>query len=232
MSELIINFHIDIWIRCGIIYVQKGKCGMKIDFIDWIVLGFADDLDRTLQNCSEKEYLELKEKINAKIEHLDERIETGQEDIYMDEFGEVSAEDRESKIVDYRMEQYDKLSSYFQKLYARFENQLAICEKKFDPINKGRVFQRVNLRRYPIVNQTNLAVNVMKHGVGRSYDELKNLNSKFVQEPVEFGDMDKDYVDDVILNIEYSDLKNFVNEAKKLWWDVAKRYKMDNDLVR
>lgn len=205
---------------------------MKIDLIDWVVLGFADDLDRTLQNCSEKEYLEVKEKIKAKIEQIDERIEMGQEDIYVDEFGEISPEDREKVIANYRMAQYDKLSSYFQKIYARFENQVAICEKKFDPLGEGRRFQRINLRRYPTVYQTNLAVNVMKHGVGRSYDELKGLNSKFVQEPVEFGDINKDFVDDIILNIEYSDLKAFVKEAKTMWWDVAKYYKMDNDLVR
>ncbi len=205
---------------------------MKIDYIDWIVVGFSDDLDRTLQNCSEKEYLELKEKINEKIEHLDERIEMGLEDVDVDEFGEISAEERERKVVDYKMCQYDKLSAYFQKVYARFENQLATYKKKFDPFEKGMRFRKVDLKRYPIVYQTNLAVNVMKHGEGRSYDELKALNSKFSQEPVEFAGINKDLVDDIILNLEYSDLKNFVKEAKKLWWDVAKECKAENEFVR
>lgn len=139
------------------------------------------------------------------------------EDLYLDEF--------QKKVFDKKMEEYDFLCESMQKLYARFENQIVQYRNFVKSLPEEiRPKQNIDFSMYPIVKQTKNAVNVMKHNIGLSFYELKKDNSKFLETPVLFEGYPTYYTSDVVLNVEYDDLRKFVDSAKEVWKNKAQEY--------
>lgn len=203
---------------------------MKFNYMDFIVDEFIKELDLTLSFFPESEYLRVKKMVDEEIQKKlmwfeDEKAKWWDDEIYVEDL--ICQYQEFETLARYR--QYNELSSYFQKIYARFETQIekyaSEVSKKNDEDKKGKkvsIKDVFDFSKYPIIGEMNSAVNVMKHSKGLSLEKLKETNSKFVQTPEEFENMFEGYVTDVILNLHYSDLEEFVDEAKRAWFDLKK----------
>ncbi len=203
---------------------------MKISYNDFVVLNLIDELDRTMDLYKERHDLKVKEDVEKEIEKKiawfeEEKAKVVDDEVYLqdliDQFQEFATYQR--------FRHYNELSSYFQKVYARFENQIATYKKFVKEIKEKdsnfSAVEKIDFLKYPKVNEMNLAVNVMKHAEGRSFNGLKESNSKYLEKPVEFEDINTNCVSDLILNIEFSDIEEFVKEAKTVWLDVYEQNK-------
>ncbi len=191
---------------------------------------FQGELDRDLKNCSRALYAIIENDVVSEIAKLEkEYAKLGEqfEDKY--KFEELYLDEYQEKVSDKKMMQYDILAGYMQKLYASFENQMVRYSDVVKKMPKADLSPTINLKNYTCVDQTRKAVNVIKHNIGRSYDELKNENSKFLDKPVLFGGYPVCESSDIILNIEWSDLNNFITEAKQVWSDIAQEHTLKKE---
>lgn len=187
---------------------------MRIHYEDVILRGYIQEIEELEDFYNERRDLLVKEKVEKAIKAKNEWFDKAYEEL------KNSGEDFDDSIIidDYQefasketYKYYLELSSYFQKAYAVFENQIAESGK------------RIDFSKYPKVEQMNWAVNVLKHAKGKSYDNLVRVNSKFVQKPVEFSEMYQYYLPTgEILNLEFSDLTDFLDEVKTIWQDCIK----------
>lgn len=148
--------------------------------------------------------LECKNRILGEIAQQKMMIEncTEAEDYEIDSMWESFKEFESEKIDEY----YNEMASEYKSLYAIFENQTA-QEPKLD------------FSKYPKIQEMNWVVNVLKHSKGPSYQKLVDLNSKFVEEPVEFQGILPGTTAREILNLEFQDLIDFCNQARAAWVD-------------
>ena len=204
---------------------------MRIKLDDLMYYEFIEELKRQKQIVLKREDLEIKNRISAEIEdeykHATEMMkgmEVYEQDSVITDFQEFVAE----KIIEY----YNEISEKFQKSYAIFENQMA-------KVTKGKLF---DFNEYPKVGAMNDAVNVMKHGKGgRSYNSLLDAKSKYLRTPTEFLSLCKDIPTELIskiieykysgtlLNLEYTDLIEFFDEAITAWADHIESIKETKD---
>lgn len=203
---------------------------MKINYYDFVVLNLIDELGRTMDFYKERHDLEIKKEIDKEIEKKLEWFEkekqnAGDDDYYVD----CLIDEYQEFIANQRFRQYNELSSYFQKVYARFENQIATYREFVENVKKRNVnfsaVEKIDFSKYTKVQEMNWAVNVMKHAKGPSLKNLQDCNSKYVQDPVEFKELSYGCFSDKILNIEFFDIEEFVDEAKTVWFDVYEQNK-------
>lgn len=203
---------------------------MKISYYDFVVLNLIDELDRTMDFYKERHDLKVKEDVEKEIEKKSAWFEKEKAKAEDDQAYIQNLVDEYQEFETYqRFRHYNELSSYFQKVYARFENQIATYKKFIEEIKEKdsnfSAVEKIDFSKYPKVNEMNLVVNVMKHAEGRSFNGLKECNSKYLDKPVEFEDINTNCVSDLILNIEFSDIEEFVDEAKTVWLDVCEQNK-------
>lgn len=203
---------------------------MKIAYEDLIFCEFIDELERYKIVINKKEYIKVKQQIVAEIEEeanrataIMEGLEIYEQDSIISDFQEYEAE----KIIEY----YNLITSYFQKAYAIFENQIAKA-------GMGKLF---DFKLYPKIEAMNNVVNVLKHGKdGRSYKALKATNSKYLQLPTEFlslTQMPAQAMLDIIaskyageiLNLKNADIIEFLDEAINAWKDILNANKEKRD---
>lgn len=198
---------------------------MKNDFLQFRLTSFEGELDEYLEHCS-RSFYDITEYIaNDKIARLEreyKELSKNFDDIY--EFEGLYLDDFQEQVVCEKMKQYDILCGYMQSLYAGFENQVATYSADVKKNPELRLNPKIDFTKYPCVNQTKNAVNVMKHGFGRSYNELEAENSKFLEKPVIFKGYPVYSRSSVILNIEYEDLEKFVKSAKQVWRDILSEH--------
>lgn len=143
------------------------------------------------------------------------------EELYLDEYQE--------EVNDNKMIQYDILAGCMLKLYASFENQMVGYKDIVKRMPESNLSPTINLEKYPCVDKTRKTVNVIKHNIGRSYDQLENEESKFLDKPVIFDDYPVYESSDIILNIEKKDIDNFIKEAKQVWSDILQEYTLKKE---
>lgn len=201
---------------------------MKYDWFDFMIQGFIDELDMTMDFYADRQDLKTKEFVDKQIEEKIKWFENEKAKVVDDEVYLQDLIDQFQEFATFqRFRQYNELSSYFQKVYARFENQIASFQNLLTAkkkLNKEcSLSGRIDFSKYQKVQEFNWAVNVMKHAGGPSLKNLENCNSKYIQKPVEFSEMMDFYVSDKILNIEFSDIEEFIGEAKTVWKDIIKQ---------
>lgn len=203
---------------------------MKMNYYDFVVLNLINELDRTMDLYKERHDLKIKEDVKKELEKKLEWFEKEKQNAGDDNYYVDCLIDEYQEFETYQIfRHYNELSSYFQKVYARFENQIATYrefvenEKKINA-NFSAV-EKIDFSKYPKVQEMNWAVNVMKHAKGPSLKSLEEKNSKYLDKPVEFENIDTRCVSEIILNIEFSDIKEFVDEAKTVWFDVYEQNK-------
>lgn len=195
-----------------------------MDYLEFWLMKFQGDLDRDLQNCSrvlsviEKDVDSEIAKLEKEYKKLGEQFE----DKY--KFEELYLYEYQEKINDNKMMQYNILAGCMQKLYASFENQMVGYKHIVKKMPESNLNPTINLEKYPFVDETRKTVNVIKHNIGRSYAQLKNENSKFLDEPAIFDNYPVYKSLDIILNIEKKDLDNFIKEAKQVWSDIIQEH--------
>lgn len=195
---------------------------MKIFYEDLIYCDFIDELERQKVLIEQREDKKVKKSLAteidkewARVSDIIKDLEVYEQDMFIFEFQEFVAE----KIIDY----FNEVSEKFQKTYAIFENQIA-------KVGKGKLF---DFATYPIIEEMNNVVNVLKHGKdGRSYKALQTANSIFLNNPTEFLSLALDIPTNVImqiieakysglmLNLEYCDLTKFLDEAVNAWRNI------------
>lgn len=194
---------------------------MRIHFEDISLLRYIDEIKELEEFYNERRDLLVKEKVDLAIKGKSEWF-----DQMYNEIKSLGEDFDDSWLIDEYQEfaskesykYYLELSSYFQKAYAVFENQIAESGK------------RIDFSKYPKVEQMNWAVNVLKHAKGKSYDNLIKANSKYIQPPVEFADIyPYYYTAGEILNLEFSDLTEFFKEVKTIWEDCLKENKQKRE---
>lgn len=160
--------------------------------------------------------LRRKDKMINEIDRLGAEFDVDFKDA--DEFDkEYLIERYQHRVSELTLEYYRELSSMFKEIYTIFENQLAIDTSEGGP--------RLNLRTYQKISEFNSVVNVLKHGKGRSLDDLKRSQSKFIQSPREFTELNPWMTSTLVLNLEYRDITNFCNEVVELWKGRYEEYK-------
>lgn len=203
---------------------------MKFNYEDFLVDGFVQELDLALSFFPESKYLNVKKFVDDEIKGKlawfeEEKTKWWDDELYIED---LICQYQEFQTLAL-FQQYFELSSYFQKIYACFENQVEkyaeYLLKEKGEYKKGKkvsIKNVIDFSKYPKINEMNLAVNVMKHSQGGSLEKLKEGKSKYVENPVEFCGMYPGYVTGEILNLQYSDLEKFVAEAKQAWVDIKK----------
>lgn len=171
---------------------------------------YMNEITRYEQVLRKRPDLACKKRIQDEINEQRQMLEKYSLDA--DECEDIDAlwdsfEEFESEKID---EYYNEMTSYFKTLYAIFENQTA------------RETRRLDFDRYPKIKEMNWAVNVMKHCKGNSYQNLVNMDSKFVKEPVEFKGILPGTTAREILNLEFQDIIDFCNQARIAWSDRLK----------
>lgn len=220
--------------------------GYNMNIFEFYLSEFPDELDRELEFCPKEEYDRAKNTIDKHIVALEKEYAQKRKNFADDAtFEDVCLDEFQMKAGYCRLGQYRKLCQYMQGLYAAFENQVAkycFFAKQMPAemkLKKGIDFKD----KYPVIYETNHAVNVIKHGEGEtdkmsneknvdkdvSYKTLVEIGSKFVAKPTEFNIDEGPFTSYKILNIEYADLERFVDEAKRLWRDITMEYIVKKD---
>lgn len=201
-----------------------------MDYLEFWLMKFQGDLDRKLQIWSRvisyviendvvPEIAKLEKEYNKLGEQFEDKYKL--KELYLDEYQE--------EINDNKMIQYDILAGCMLKLYTSFENQMVIYKDIVKRMPESNLSPTIDLKKYPCVDQTRKTANVIKHNIGRSYDQLENENSKFLDEPVIFDGYPVYESSDIILNIEKKDLDNFIKEAKQVWSDIIQEYTLKKE---
>lgn len=103
---------------------------------------------------------------------------------------------------------YRLYSSLYQNIFSIWELQV---QDSYAP---------VRLDYNDKITEFKTVVNVLKHGSGRSYDYLKRIDSKYLQEPKEFPYLLQNVHSGRTLNLEFKDLPEFCDTLIKAWEDI------------
>ena len=103
---------------------------------------------------------------------------------------------------------YRLYSSLYQNIFSIWELQV---QDSYAP---------VRLDYNDKITEFKTVVNVLKHGSGRSYDFLKRIDSKYLQEPKEFPYLLPNVHSGRTLNLEFKDLPEFCDTLIKAWEDI------------
>lgn len=103
---------------------------------------------------------------------------------------------------------YRLYSSLYQNIFSIWELQV---QDSYTP---------VRLDYNDKITEFKTVVNVLKHGSGRSYDFLKRIDSKYLQEPKEFPYLLPNVHSGRTLNLEFKDLPEFCDTLIKAWEDI------------
>lgn len=103
---------------------------------------------------------------------------------------------------------YRLYSSLYQNIFSIWELQV---QDSYAP---------VRLDYNDKITEFKTVVNVLKHGSGRSYDYLKRIDSKYLQEPKEFPYLLPNVHSGRTLNLEFKDLPEFCDTLIKAWEDI------------
>lgn len=103
---------------------------------------------------------------------------------------------------------YRLYSSLYQNIFSIWELQV---QDSYTP---------VRLDYNDKITEFKTVVNVLKHGSGRSYDYLKRIDSKYLQEPKEFPYLLQNVHSGRTLNLEFKDLPEFCDTLIKAWEDI------------
>lgn len=103
---------------------------------------------------------------------------------------------------------YRLYSSLYQNIFSIWELQV---QDSYTP---------VKLDYNDKITEFKTVVNVLKHGSGRSYDYLKRIDSKYLQEPKEFPYLLQNVHSGRTLNLEFKDLPEFCDTLIKAWEDI------------
>ncbi len=103
---------------------------------------------------------------------------------------------------------YRLYSSLYQNIFSIWELQV---QDSYTP---------VKLDYNDKITEFKTVVNVLKHGSGRSYDYLKRIDSKYLQEPKEFPYLLPNVHSGRTLNLEFKDLPEFCDTLIKAWEDI------------
>ncbi len=170
---------------------------------------YASEIDRAeIDLRKRRPDLECKNRIMNEIreqEMMIEKYAVDAEDYEIDSLWDSFREFESEKIDEY----YNEMASEYKSIYAIFENQTAQ-----EP--------RLDFTKYPKIQEMNWVVNVLKHSKGPSYQNLVNMDSKFVKEPVEFKGILPGTTAREILNLEFEDIIDFCNQARIAWSDRLK----------
>ena len=103
---------------------------------------------------------------------------------------------------------YRLYSSLYQNIFSIWELQV---QDSYAP---------VRLDYNDKITEFKTVVNVLKHGSGRSYEYLKRIDSKYLQEPKEFPYLLPNVHSGRTLNLEFKDLPEFCDTLIKAWEDI------------
>lgn len=181
---------------------------MKYDYQQWQFVSYINEICRLRQIYEKKDRLNrefVENEIALKSKEFDSKIKDA------NEYEESDLIDDYQDYVNILMgDYYNELAAMFQRMYAIFENQVAL-ESHFD------------LTKYPKIFEVKNAVNVLKHREGRSYNALKAAHSKFIEPSKQFENITSG-CSSIVLNIEFQDLLEFCDEAVKAWQDRLNEY--------
>lgn len=191
---------------------------MSINYKQYLYLCYIRELEEFKQACYDSADLKIIGKIKKKLKKEEAILK-----IRISAMNEENAEDEISNFNEFKNSQiskyYNILGAYFQKAYSIFESQTqAIQEGHKEKVKPPHEY--VDFSKYPIIDESNRMINVLKHRKGRSYNSLKESGSKFVDESEIFKSLKQSEYSTEVLNIEFDDIIKFLNEAQRVWQDV------------
>lgn len=197
-----------------------------MNYVEYQYVLMIQDLGEFKEVCVESKDLDnlknIKEDIKKKQTIFDQEVaNTPDEEI---EFAVESFNEYKNKQV---TKYYHSLCAYFQRAYAIFENQVQYIQDFYGVENPKTPGDYIGFSKYPIINETNKVINVLKHRKGYSYNKLEESGSKYLGKSELFEDSNDSLNSSIILNIEKNDIINFLDEAQRVWSDKLKEYRAE-----
>lgn len=197
-----------------------------MNYVEYQYVLMIQDLGEFKEVCVESKDLDnlknIKEDIKIKQAIFDQEVAN-----MPDEEIEFAVEDfkeyKNKQVTKY----YHSLCAYFQRAYAIFENQVQYIQDFYGVENPKTPGDYIDFSKYPIINETNKAINVLKHRKGYSYNKLEESGSKYLDKSELFEDSNDSLNSSIILNIEKNDIIKFLDEAQRVWSDKLKSYRAE-----
>lgn len=204
--------------------MERGVKNMSINYKQYLYLWYIKELEEFKQACLDSVDLKTISKIKKTIKKEEAILK-----IRISAMNEEDAEDAICSFNDFKNSQiskyYNVLGAYFQKAYSIFESQTQAIQEGYK-IKVKPPHEYVDFSKYPIIDESNRMINVLKHRKGRSYNSLKESRSKFVDESEIFKSLKQSEYSTEVLNIEFNDIINFLSEAQRVWQDIFEASKL------
>lgn len=199
---------------------------MNFNYTQYVIGELIDEIEDYKIACYESEDLKSLSKIKNEIKEAEENLAKSTRNL-TDEQIEFKIEEfkrfRKLSLTKY----YNYISGFFQRAYSLFEGQVQTIQDKYNiPLNQQqKVGNYADFKNNTDLSETNKAVNVVKHKKGDSYKKLLEINSKFLEVSNILAELKKDKwfeYSSAILNIEFNDIINFLNEVETFWFEKIK----------